>query len=108
MHGEKERWPVSHGGARGRCLSSQDGHFDHADRMFHSIEEVWSNCLMNASDLKELIPEFFYLPGACRLAEWGRGEGACCVCVPKHAPTHKPGLETDASCLLVDMSQRCS
>ena len=36
--------------------------------MFHSIEETWGNCLMNASDLKELIPEFFYLPGKCTLS----------------------------------------
>ena len=54
-------WEVSHRVACG-CFS-QDGHFDHADRMFHSVQEVWSNCLMNASDLKELIPEFYYLPG---------------------------------------------
>ena len=39
------------------CL--QNGRFDAADRMFHSISEMWSSCLANPADLKELIPEFF-------------------------------------------------
>eukprot|EP00271_Cylindrocystis_brebissonii_P011984 TRINITY_DN3000_c2_g1_i1.p1 TRINITY_DN3000_c2_g1~~TRINITY_DN3000_c2_g1_i1.p1 ORF type:complete len:2905 (-),score=592.76 TRINITY_DN3000_c2_g1_i1:326-8950(-) len=40
----------------------QGGKFDHADRMFHSVESTWSNCLTNTSDVKELIPEFYYHP----------------------------------------------
>ena len=40
----------------------QGGKLDHADRLFHSIESAWNNCLTNSSDVKELIPEFFYLP----------------------------------------------
>lgn len=44
------------------AMALQSGHFDHADRMFHSVEETWSNCLLNQSDLKELTPEWFYLP----------------------------------------------
>lgn len=40
----------------------QGGKFDHADRLFHSIEGTYKNCLTNTSDVKELIPEFFYLP----------------------------------------------
>lgn len=35
---------------------------DHADRLFHSIESAYKNCLTNSSDVKELVPEFFYLP----------------------------------------------
>ncbi|MCO5593152.1 hypothetical protein L7F22_047158 [Adiantum nelumboides] len=38
------------------------GKFDHADRLFHSIEGAFKNCLANRSDVKELIPEFFYMP----------------------------------------------
>lgn len=42
---------------------SQGGHFDLADRMFNSIKEAWlSASKHNMADLKELIPEFFYLP----------------------------------------------
>lgn len=51
------------------CLAScpvttpvQGGKFDHADRLFHSVASTWSNCLSNTSDVKELIPEFYYSP----------------------------------------------
>jgi len=41
----------------------QGGHFDLADRMFNSIKEAWlSASKHNMADVKELIPEFFYLP----------------------------------------------
>lgn len=44
-------------------LKLQGGHFDLADRMFHSIKEGWlSASRNNMADVKELIPEFFYLP----------------------------------------------
>ena len=44
------------------CLF-QGGHFDLADRMFHSVKENWlSAAKNNMADVKELIPEFFYLP----------------------------------------------
>jgi len=43
-------------------LSLQGGKFDHPDRMFHSIPQTWANCLTNPSDVKELIPELYYLP----------------------------------------------
>ncbi|KAE8880642.1 BEACH domain-containing protein [Phytophthora fragariae] len=44
------------------ALSIQGGKFDHADRLFHSIAETWHNCLTDYTDLKELTPEWFYLP----------------------------------------------
>ncbi|KAJ1424747.1 WD40/YVTN repeat-like-containing domain superfamily [Sesbania bispinosa] len=40
----------------------QGGKFDHADRLFQSVEGTYRNCLTNTSDVKELIPEFFYMP----------------------------------------------
>ncbi|CAH1776878.1 unnamed protein product [Owenia fusiformis] len=43
-------------------LNLQGGKFDHADRTFHSIAQSWKNCQRDTSDVKELIPEFFYLP----------------------------------------------
>ncbi|XP_055626946.1 WD repeat and FYVE domain-containing protein 3 isoform X2 [Toxorhynchites rutilus septentrionalis] len=44
-------------------LRLQGGHFDLADRMFHSIKEAWHSASRhNMADVKELLPEFFYLP----------------------------------------------
>ncbi|XP_078055406.1 WD repeat- and FYVE domain-containing protein 4 [Mustelus asterias] len=43
--------------------SLQGGCFDVADRMFFSIKRDWeSSSRDNMSDVRELIPEFFYLP----------------------------------------------
>ncbi|KAK6632193.1 hypothetical protein RUM44_007224 [Polyplax serrata] len=39
------------------CL--QNGRFDHPDRMFNSVADVWRNVMGNMSDFKELIPEFY-------------------------------------------------
>ncbi|XP_033108223.1 WD repeat and FYVE domain-containing protein 3-like isoform X3 [Anneissia japonica] len=44
-------------------LRLQGGHFDLADRMFHSVSDSWQSASKhNMADVKELIPEFFYLP----------------------------------------------
>ncbi|KAL3072845.1 hypothetical protein niasHS_017819 [Heterodera schachtii] len=44
-------------------LKLQGGHFDLADRMFHSVRDAfWSAARNNMADVKELIPEFFFLP----------------------------------------------
>ena len=44
-------------------LKLQGGHFDLADRMFHCVKDAWlSASRNNMADVKELIPEFFYLP----------------------------------------------
>ena len=44
-------------------LLLQGGSFDHADRLFYSIEKAWSSASKdNMTDVRELIPEFFYLP----------------------------------------------
>ncbi|XP_061574417.1 lipopolysaccharide-responsive and beige-like anchor protein isoform X2 [Cololabis saira] len=43
-------------------LNFQGGKFDHADRTFSSVSRAWRNCQRDTSDVKELIPEFFYLP----------------------------------------------
>ncbi|KAJ4828594.1 hypothetical protein Tsubulata_004948 [Turnera subulata] len=42
----------------------QGGQFDHADRLFNSVRDTWSSAAGkgNTSDVKELIPEFFYMP----------------------------------------------
>jgi hypothetical protein len=44
-------------------LLLQGGNFDHPDRLFYSIEKAWQSASKdNMSDVRELIPEFFYLP----------------------------------------------
>ncbi|CAG9335745.1 NBEAL1_1 [Blepharisma stoltei] len=40
----------------------QGGKFDIADRLFHSIEISWDCAQSPSGDVKELIPEMFYLP----------------------------------------------
>ena len=43
-------------------IQLQDGKFDRPDRLFDSVEAAWQGCIHNASDVKELVPEFFYCP----------------------------------------------
>ncbi|OQN95747.1 hypothetical protein B0A48_17937 [Cryoendolithus antarcticus] len=44
-------------------LLLQGGNFDHADRLFDSIEKAWLSASQeNMSDVRELTPEFYYLP----------------------------------------------
>ncbi|XP_063059169.1 neurobeachin a [Engraulis encrasicolus] len=43
-------------------LSGNDKKFDHPDRTFSGIARSWRNCQRDTSDVKELIPEFYYLP----------------------------------------------
>lgn len=44
-------------------LILQGGKFDHADRLFYSIAKTWNSASRdNTSDVRELTPEFYYLP----------------------------------------------
>jgi hypothetical protein len=44
-------------------LLLQGGNFDHADRLFDSIEQAWLSASKdNMTDVRELTPEFFCLP----------------------------------------------
>lgn len=43
-------------------IQLQGGKFDHADRMFSDISGTWNGVLEDMSDVKELVPEMFYLP----------------------------------------------
>nr|XP_028963058.1 BEACH domain-containing protein B isoform X2 [Malus domestica] len=69
----------------------QGGKFDHADRLFQSIEGTYQNCLSNTSDVKELIPEFFYMPeflvnsNAYHFGMKQDGEPIADVCLPPWA-----------------------
>ena len=45
------------------ALTLQGGRFDVADRLFHNIGSSWKSASAeNLQDVRELIPEFFYLP----------------------------------------------
>jgi len=43
-------------------IDLQGGKFDYADRQFFSIPSTWNTIYRTGNDVKELIPEFFYLP----------------------------------------------
>ena len=44
-------------------LLLQDGHISHPDRLFNSIERAWCSASSeNTTDVRELVPEFFFLP----------------------------------------------
>ena len=45
-------------------IDLQSGKFDHTDRQFVSFGETWKSIFAGSSDVKELIPEMFYLPEA--------------------------------------------
>ena len=42
------------------AVELQGGRFDCPDRLFFSVNEAWNSCTNSMSDVKELIPEFFY------------------------------------------------
>jgi hypothetical protein len=44
------------------AIDLQGGQFDKPDRLFDSLPQTWDNCLTSMSDVKELVPEFFYQP----------------------------------------------
>ncbi|EGR32183.1 WD repeat and fyve domain protein, partial [Ichthyophthirius multifiliis] len=46
----------------GLHFQQQENKFDYADRLFHSVKEQWKSGLNNTADVKELLPEFYYLP----------------------------------------------
>ncbi|KJH44679.1 Beige/BEACH domain protein [Dictyocaulus viviparus] len=95
-------------------LDMQNGLFDHPDRMFHSISETWERCQKDSHDVKELIPELFYLSEMMRNEngfEFGtRSDGVKVsdVILPKWASSpeefvllHRQALESDlVSCQL--------
>nr|XP_046150351.1 neurobeachin-like isoform X3 [Oncorhynchus gorbuscha] len=43
-------------------LKANNNKFDHPDRTFSAITRSWRHCQRDTSDVRELIPEFYYLP----------------------------------------------
>uniref|UniRef100_A0ACD6A7M7 Uncharacterized protein n=1 Tax=Avena sativa TaxID=4498 RepID=A0ACD6A7M7_AVESA len=89
----------------------QGGQFDHADRLFNSVRDTWASAAgkSNTSDVKELIPEFYYLPEFLEnqfkldLGEKQSGEKVGDVALPPWAKgstrefirKHREALESD-------------
>jgi hypothetical protein len=48
------------------AIQLQGGHFDHADRLFDSLPACYRGVLGNHQDVKELVPELFFLPEVLR------------------------------------------
>ena len=48
------------------AIHLQEGHLDCPDRLFRSLAEAYHGCTHSTTDVKELIPEFFYLPDFLR------------------------------------------
>lgn len=44
------------------AIDFQSGSFDIADRLFHSVQKCFKNAMEEMSDVRELIPEFFFMP----------------------------------------------
>jgi WD40 repeat protein len=59
------------------ALNFQGGKFDHADRLFYDIGHSWRSASSagGMSDVKEIVPEFFYLPDfLCNNSRFDIGE----------------------------------
>ncbi|KAE9124541.1 WD repeat and FYVE domain-containing protein 3 [Phytophthora fragariae] len=74
------------------ALELQGGVFDHPDRLFRSIPSSWASASReNLQDVRELIPEFFYLPeflynaNNCRFGTTQSGEEVSHVILPAWA-----------------------
>ena len=65
------------------AIKLQSGKWDLPDRLFHSVSLAWNLSLNNVSDVKELIPEFFYFPDFlrnCNHYDLGVKQEVECVC----------------------------
>ena len=47
-----------------QALALQDGRFDHADRLFHSVGQTYSNATTNSADVK-VQPPHYYVTARC-------------------------------------------
>eukprot|EP00927_Polykrikos_kofoidii_P032708 TRINITY_DN27782_c1_g1_i1.p1 TRINITY_DN27782_c1_g1~~TRINITY_DN27782_c1_g1_i1.p1 ORF type:complete len:1452 (+),score=209.77 TRINITY_DN27782_c1_g1_i1:602-4957(+) len=61
---------------RSLAMALQGGRYDVPDRLFNSLPESWRSCTSEVSDVREMIPEFFYLP-ECLINVNGLHFGMC-------------------------------
>jgi hypothetical protein len=64
-------------------LFLSQGGYDIAERMFHSVKKDWDSASRdNMSDVRELIPEFYYLPDfLVNTNHFKLGVYCMCVCI---------------------------
>lgn len=61
------------------CITIPDKNFDLPDRSFHAMQTAWTLAsYQSATDVKELIPEFFFLPEFLSNSEGNTSEKICC------------------------------
>lgn len=88
----------------------QKGSFDLADRLFSSIFQVWDTLMSESatSDIKELIPQFYYMPailkniGNIELGQKMCGEVVSDVDLPPWASTPEQFVVTMRAALQSD------
>ncbi|GMI06941.1 hypothetical protein TrVE_jg13060 [Triparma verrucosa] len=86
----------------------QNGRFDKPDRLFRSIEETYRSCQGVQGDVKEVIPEFFYLPDFLRnsngldLGKTQSGEAINDITLPAWAKTPEDFVRINRSALESD------
>jgi WD40 repeat protein len=89
-------------------INLQAGKFDHADRQFHSISQLWQSVTTNSGDVKELIPEFYFFPDFLRnlngfdLGETQNGEVLGDVKLPPWASTPEDFVRSNREALESD------
>ncbi|CAD5222558.1 unnamed protein product [Bursaphelenchus xylophilus] len=90
-------------------LNLQNGKFDQADRLFHSISEAWQQCQRDSHNVKELIPELFYLPemfynqNGYSLGTRTDGQTVSDVVLPKWAKSAEHFITIHRQCLESDL-----
>ena len=89
-------------------ITLQSGTFDLPDRLFSSIPGCWQNIMTSNSDVKELIPEFFYCPEFLRninrldLGVKQNGEKVSDVILPPWAKTPEEFIRINREALESD------
>ncbi len=77
------------------CIELQGDGFDNPNRLFFAIENTFYNISSQQSDLRELIPEFFYLPemlmniNCINFGKRNNGEKVSNVIIPTKFPVIK-------------------
>ncbi|XP_063688636.1 lipopolysaccharide-responsive and beige-like anchor protein isoform X2 [Bolinopsis microptera] len=86
-------------------LKLQSGKFDHPCRAFSSVAQAWDNCQRDMADVKELIPEMFYLSelfvndNGYELGDDEEGNSVNTVTLPPWAKDHHHFLQVHREAL---------
>jgi len=93
------------------CIELQGEGFDNPNRLFFAIKNTFYNISAQQSDLRELIPEFFYLPemfmniNFINFGERSNGEKVNNVIVPTSFPIEKNKINNDDKMIKKDKNK---